>query len=389
MVTVTKNWDDNSSNDERTIPDISISTEKPRKSTLGYGITYYGNGLTFADGSSVNDIVVNSSGKIVSGQYKELSGSLGWYSDKACTQKVEIGTDGLPVSGVVSDLDLYAKPKTFVLKTGSEFNDLIPKGDSTNSSSAVTDVIFTDKEKPVDAELVDVDADGDGGVVGWLDGTAFYVSSQTPGQKVLANKDCSYMFFANKNESKSLDNINHIDFMNLDTSLTENMSFMFKYLGDDKKLELDCSGFDTGNVTSMESMFDTTYAVKIDVSGFNTSKVTTMKKMFNNSQSIRSLDLSSFDTSKVTDMYSMFSMLSNLTSLDLSSFDTSKVKSMGYMFKDSYNLTRIKLGTKFAFVGTIYYLPKGTWYASDDTAYTSDGRSCTMPNNKADTYIRK
>ena len=92
---------------------------------MGYGITYYGNGLTFADGSSVNDIVVNSSGKIVSGQYKELSGSLGWYSDKACTQKVEIGTDGLPVSGVVSDLDLYAKPKTFVLKTGSEFNDLI------------------------------------------------------------------------------------------------------------------------------------------------------------------------------------------------------------------------------------------------------------------------
>ena len=121
---------------------------------MGYGITYYGNGLTFADGSSVNDIVVNSSGKIVSGQYKELSGSLGWYSDKACTQKVEIGTDGLPVSGVVSDLDLYAKPKTFVLKTGSEFNDLIPKGDSTNSSSAVTDVIFTDKEKPADAELV-------------------------------------------------------------------------------------------------------------------------------------------------------------------------------------------------------------------------------------------
>lgn len=139
-----------------------------------------------------------------------------------------------------------------------------------------------------------------GGVVGWLDGTAFYVSSQTPGQKVLANKDCSYMFFANKNESKSLDNINHIDFMNLDTSLTENMSFMFKYLGDDKKLELDCSGFDTGNVTSMESMFDTTYAVKIDVSGFNTSKVTTMESMFNDSQSIRSLDLSSFDTSNVT-----------------------------------------------------------------------------------------
>ena len=304
-----------------------------------------------------------------------------------------------------------------------------------------------------------------GGVVGWLDGTAFYVSSQTPGQKVLANKDCSYMFFANKNESKSLDNINHIDFMNLDTSLTENMSFMFKYLGDDKKLELDCSGFDTGNVTSMESMFDTTYAVKIDVSGFNTSKVTTMESMFNDSQSIRSLDLSSFDTSnvtnmfwmlrslnlktidvsnfntskvqnmggmfnschevtkldltnfdtssctdmggmfinceeltelicpfdtsKVTDMYGMFSMLPKLTSLDLSTFNTSKVKDMGDMFEDSYNLTRLKLGAKFVFVGSNYHLPRGTWYASDGTAYTSNGYSCTIPNNKADTYIRK
>lgn len=429
---------------------------------MGYGITYYGNGLTFADGSTENELIVNKSGKIVSGQYEELKTSLGWYSDESCTQKIEVGSDDLPVSGVASDMELYAKSKTFVLKqsgyySGDIFNNLIP--------DSATSVIFTDEAMPSSATLVDVDADGDGGVVGWLDGTAFYVSSQTPGQKVLANKDCSYMFFANKKESKSLDNINHIDFMNLDTSLTENMSFMFKYLGDDKKLELDCSGFDTGNVTSMESMFDTTYAVKIDVSGFNTSKVTTMKKMFNNSQSIRSLDLSSFDTSnvtnmywmlrslnlktidvsnfntskvqdmsgmfnschevtkldltnfdtssctdmdgmfinckkltelicpfdtsKVTDMYSMFSMLSNLTSLDLSSFDTSKVKSMGYMFKDSYNLTRIKLGTKFAFVGTIYYLPKGTWYASDDTAYTSDGRSCTMPNNKADTYIRK
>ncbi len=462
---VTKTWEDSLSNGKRPVPDISISTVKPSKSALGYGITYHGNGLTFANGSKINDIVVNKSGKIISGQYKELSGSLGWYIDSDCTNKIEVDVNGLPTDGVNSDLDLYAKPKTFVLKTGSEFNDLIPKGNSTNSSSAVTDVIFTDKEKPADAELVDVDADGDGGVVGWLDDTAFYVSSQTPGQKVLANKDCSYMFFANKNESKSLDNINHIDFMNLDTSLTENMSFMFKYLGDRKKLELDCSGFDTGNVTSMESMFDTTYAVRINVSGFNTSKVTTMKSMFNNSQYIKSLDLSSFDTSnvtnmffmlrslnletmdvsnfntskvqdmggmfnschdvtrldlsnfdtssctnmsgmfincgeltelicpfetsKVTDMYSMFSMLPKLTSLDLSTFDTSKVKSMNYMFKNSYDLSRLKLGAKFAFVGSNYHLSRGTWYASDGTAYTSDGYSCTIPNNKADTYIRK
>ena len=38
VVTVTKNWDDNLANEERNTPGMSISTEKPRKSTLGYGI---------------------------------------------------------------------------------------------------------------------------------------------------------------------------------------------------------------------------------------------------------------------------------------------------------------------------------------------------------------
>ena len=68
VVTVTKSWDDSMSNDERPVPDISISTSKPGKNPLGYTITYHGNGLTFADGSSENEIVVNDSGKIVSGK---------------------------------------------------------------------------------------------------------------------------------------------------------------------------------------------------------------------------------------------------------------------------------------------------------------------------------
>ena len=72
VVTVTKTWDDSISNDERSVPDVTISTAKPGKNPLGYTITYHGNGLTFADGNSENEIIVNSSGKIVSGQYKLL-----------------------------------------------------------------------------------------------------------------------------------------------------------------------------------------------------------------------------------------------------------------------------------------------------------------------------
>ena len=121
---VTKTWDDSLSNGKRPVPDISISTVKPSKSALGYGITYHGNGLTFANGSKINDIVVNKSGKIISGQYKELSGSLGWYIDSGCTNKIEVDVNGLPTDGVNSDLDLYAKPKTFVLKSSKSSGSL-------------------------------------------------------------------------------------------------------------------------------------------------------------------------------------------------------------------------------------------------------------------------
>ena len=60
VVTVTKSWDDSMSNDERPVPDISISTSKPGKNPLGYTITYHGNGLTFADGSSFYKLSVSA-----------------------------------------------------------------------------------------------------------------------------------------------------------------------------------------------------------------------------------------------------------------------------------------------------------------------------------------
>lgn len=72
-VTVTEVWDDDKTNEERTIPDIKISTAKPGKSPLGYTITFHGDkdaGLVFDDGSDVNEVVYNSSGQIVEGVFK-------------------------------------------------------------------------------------------------------------------------------------------------------------------------------------------------------------------------------------------------------------------------------------------------------------------------------
>ena len=425
VVTVTKTWDDSSSNDERPVPDVSISTEKPSKNPLGYTITYHGNGLAFADGTTENQIIVNSSGKIISGQYKELLTSSGWYSDSNCTTKIETDSNGLPVDGLVSDMDLYAKTKTFVLKKGSDFNKLI--------SSTATSVIFTDETMPTSAALIDADADGDEGVVAWMDGTVMKVSTQTPGRQVIADTDCQKMFasksnlisidFNNLNTSNVTDmrymlyncsGLTNLDLTHLDTSKVTDMSFMFGYCSGLTNLDLasldtskvtdmsymlcNCSGLtnldltplDTSNVTNMRSMFDGCSGLtNLDLTPMNTQNVTNMSFMFSGCNGLANLDLTPMNTQNVTNMSFMFRYCSGLTNLDLTHLDTSNVIGMNSMFYNCTALSTLSLGEKFAFVGSNYYLPSGTWYASDGTAYTSNGITCTIPNNKSDTYTRQ
>ena len=337
------------SNDERSVPDVSISTSKPSKNPLGYTITYHGNGLTFEDGDTENEIIVNSAGQVISGQYKELSTSSGWYSDSSCTNKIEINSSGFPVNGVTSDLDLYARPRTIILKKSVNFNN----GTSFNSRipSAATSIIFTDEIMPASAELIDVDADGDGGVVAWMDGTTMKISTQIKGLKVQANPDSHYMFYQQKN-------LKNIDLTMLDTQNVTTMNSMF----------IDCSGL-----------------TSLDLTPLDTHKVTDMASMFNDCRGLTNLDLTPLDTSNVTNMDSMFCFCNSLTTLNLSSSDTRNVTEMSFMFSSCNNLTSLLLGDKFAFVGSDYQLPYGTWYASDGTAYTST----TIPSNKTDTYTRR
>ncbi|WP_368214034.1 BspA family leucine-rich repeat surface protein [Blautia sp. RTP21359st1_E11_RTP21359_211015] len=301
-VTITKKWDDGLTNAEREIPDMYLSTEKPSKSTKGYTITFHGNGLKFADGTDENMVVYSSSGQIVEGSYKEAVGTgVGWYSDKALTQKVEISDDGVPQVELSGDLDLWAKKMTFTLKgydsgvkNSNGFNAAIP--------DAVAEIIFTDEVKPKDKEIIDVDADGDGGVVAWLDGdagTVMKVSTQIPGMKVQAAKGSGYMFYG-RNE------IQKINFKMLDTQNVTNMSSMF----------YGCSGL-----------------TSLDLTSLNTQKVTKMDFMFADCSDLTSLDLTPLDTQNVTDMSGMFYGCSNLTKLDLSNFDTSNVTTMGGNFE--------------------------------------------------------
>lgn len=162
-VTVTKVWDDDKTNEERAIPDIKISTAKPGKNPLGYTVTFHGNkdtGLVFDDGSDVNEVVYNSSGQIVDGMFKVPGKAVivEWYTESSFKNRVAISEDGI-IQIPLNDLDLWAKEITVELK--ESLYGSIP--------STVTSVVFTDEIKPESASVIDVDADGDGGVVAWTE----------------------------------------------------------------------------------------------------------------------------------------------------------------------------------------------------------------------------
>ena len=352
-VTITKKWDDGLTNAEREIPDMYLSTEKPSKSTKGYTITFHGNGLKFADGTDENMVVYNSSGQIVEGSYKEAAETgVGWYSDETCKSRVIISDDGIPQGKLTGDLDLWAKEMTFEIKGYTDdyqkrynnFNYLIP--------DTVTEVIFTDEAKPKTKEVIDVDADGDSGVVAWLDddaGTVMKVSTRIPGVKVQAATDNENMFSGRSKLQK-------IDLTMLDTQKVTNMNAMFS----------GCSGL-----------------TSLDLTPLDTQKVTNMGFMFSGCRGLTSLDLTPLNTQKVTNMTCMFSHCSGLTSLDLTLLDTSKVRYMDSMFYDCSGLTSLTTGTTFKFVGTNYTLP-GIWQNTAGETFTSG----TFPSNVADTYTK-
>ena len=407
-VTVTKVWSDKRTNKERPEPEIKISTKKPDKNPLGHTVTFHGNkdaGLVFDDGSDINEVVYNSSGQIVDGVFKGpggwAAGAVSWFTDKALMNKVDVSEDGtvqMPLSG---DIDLWGKVKTFEIKGGydanliaNEFNDLIP--------DTVTEIFFTDEIKPEGVSVIDVDADGDGGVIAWTEnsGTIMKVSTQIKGMKVQAAKNSRAMFYK-KDKLTNIDftmfnmqNVTNMGYMfdgcsgltaldlsSFDTQNVKDMGYMFK--GCSGLTALDLSSFDTQNATSMSSMFsDCSGLTALDLSPLDTQNVTSMNSMFESCSGLTALDLSSFDTQNVTDMYSMFSGCSGLVTLDLSSLNMQNVTSMSYMFEDCSSLTNLTTGSNFKFVGIDYI--GGTWRNTAGETFTSG----SFPSNVADTYTK-
>ena len=255
--------------------------------------------------------------------------------------------------------------------------------------STVTNIIFTNKEMPSDATLIDVNKNKNGKLVAWVNNkaTTMYISTQKVGIKVKPNKDnngminvyglqnvnfsnfdtsnlasMSHMFTCNDIKVLNMsviktDNVTDMSYMfsgtskltritgmqNWNTNRLTNMDCMFQncnYLQ-----ELDMSSFDTSSVTNMRYLF---YYCKrltsiLGLIGFDTSNVTNMGGMFSYCEAMQSLDISNFNTSNVINMHELFSHCSSLTELSIN-FDTGNVTDMGYMFSGCTNLLKIPAG---------------------------------------------
>ncbi len=217
--------------------------------------------------------------------------------------------------------------QTRTIENGSSFNALIP--------STTTSIVFTDIKAPSSASIIDVDADGDGGVVAWMDNTTMYVSTQSSGEKVKANPSCGGLF-----NGKS--NVINITTDNLDTSavtIASNMFFNCSGL-----TTLDLSDWNVSNVEDMGRMFFSCRGLTtLDLSNWNVSSVKTMSGMFYGCSGLTSLDLSSWDVSNAENMSGMFGGCTGLTTLDLSNWNVSSVKDMSTMFYGCSGLTSLTL----------------------------------------------
>ena len=270
----------------------------------------------------------------MSGQYK-LPGNTAvtWYLDSQCTSKIETDNNGLPLSGIFSDLDLYAKPKTFLLKGYNssedlnEFSYLIP--------STATSIVFTAEAMPTSAVLIDVDADGDGGVVAWMDGTTMKVSTQISGQKIIAPSNSECMF-------SELNKVLSINLSNLDTSNVITMEAMFYFCR--RLTTIDLTPLNTSNVTSMNEMFrGCSGMTSLDLTPLDTNNVTDISGMFHGCSGLTNLDLTPLDNGLVTDMSRMFYNCKRLANLNLTPLSTSNVTNMSSMFSECSGLTSLDL----------------------------------------------
>ncbi|MDE6475829.1 MAG: BspA family leucine-rich repeat surface protein, partial [Erysipelotrichaceae bacterium] len=259
-------------------------------------------------------------------------------------------TETLPIENKEAVKEQEGQSSMYTLSK-SKFYEIHAMGPEDENEIPVYErVMFIDGPLPVGVEEVDLSENGDGSVIGGIDGEGrqkrLIVTTNTPGQKVKFPDDSSYLFvrfLGNIPDDNNISSVNrkYIDLSNVDTSEVTNMKAMFA--GVMELTQLDLSNFNTANVNNMDRMFFRCNDLEeVDLSSFNTERVVSMTEMFAGGK-YTTLDLSMFNTWLVTSMMGMFEGCRYLTTLDLSNFSVSRVLSMDSMFEDCRSLTTLDL----------------------------------------------
>ena len=115
VVKLTKIWKDSKTNEDRTIPDMTISTKKPSKDLRGYTITFDANGGIFASGATTNEMVYSKDGNLVDGTYalpkQEGNSFIGWYTKDKDGTEYKVDKNGKPDISLTEDITVYAHYK--------------------------------------------------------------------------------------------------------------------------------------------------------------------------------------------------------------------------------------------------------------------------------------
>lgn len=115
VVKLTKIWKDSKTNEDRKIPDMTISTKKPLKDLRGYTITFDANGGTFTGGATTNEMVYSKNGNLVAGTYalpkQEGNSFIGWYTEAKDGTEYAVYESGKPVTTLTEDITVYAHYK--------------------------------------------------------------------------------------------------------------------------------------------------------------------------------------------------------------------------------------------------------------------------------------
>ena len=191
------------------------------------------------------------------------------------------------------------------------------------------------------------------------------------------------------------ENLVNVNLSGIDSSKVKDFTAMFAGCSSLKNVTFG-GRFSTESAVDLHRMFENCYAIEeLDLNCFDASNVEGTYDMFQNCKSLKRINLSNFHTPKLTSMWNMFDGCIALKNLDLSSFDlttNNRSLSMDYMFSNS-GLETIKVSDKWIWNKNINNktksrLPAGEWKNTKGITYTSDGSTCSFPNNVADTYTK-